>query len=276
MSDNHTYTSSSPVIRVADPSIVVAAGIHGLLVALLELVFLLVKLASTGSIKTAPSTNIAILVRWPCRKLVPLDTCKRGVLGQESCRQELLRCLHAARLSKRVKARLARYHVAKVLRVHRCKHAIAIVHLLVLPIPFALFACLLLQQGPNAYTASFRSEVAAQSVSAGKAPPTTPAAAILEIAATHKLFLARVQPLVSLAVVLTGKGFAANTADKGTLVRVRAQMRPEVVCSSKALRTQRALKRGGVLLRALRIRAVGRCGPRGVGQIQDVVAIGHA
>jgi hypothetical protein len=45
------------------------------------------------------------------------------------------------------------------------------------------------------------------------------------------------QALMSLSIVLTGKSLAANTAYERALVSVSAQMRPEVVCPGKALRT---------------------------------------
>ena len=64
--------------------------------------------------------------------------------------------------------------------------------------------------------------MAAQRVSAGESPAAAPGARVREVALADELLFARVEALVALAVVLAGKGLAADGADEGPLVRVRA------------------------------------------------------
>lgn len=47
---------------------------------------------------------------------------------------------------------------------------------------------------------------------------------------------------MSLPVVLTCKSLATDGTDKGSLIRVRAQMRTKIIGSCKFLRTEVALK----------------------------------
>ena len=80
----------------------------------------------------------------------------------------------------------------------------------------------LVEERFDAHAASFRAEVAAQSVCAGEASSTTPLGAGLESAFADEFLLAGVQAFVAFAVVLAREGFAADGADKWSLVGVRA------------------------------------------------------
>jgi hypothetical protein len=157
------------------------------------IVALIVKvLTSTRSIETAATANIAFIVRRSSRELIPLETRKRGVLGEESSGQELLWSLHAASLWERVVPRLRRHHAVEILRRHMRKRAISVavgIRLLVLAIPLALLARFLLEQRTYTHATSFGSEVASKSIRTSEAPATAPVAAVLEIAAAHKLLL---------------------------------------------------------------------------------------
>lgn len=115
----------------------------------------------------------------------------------------------------------------------------------------------------------------AQGVGARKPAAAAPLAAGLELALADKLLLARVQALVSLAVVLSGKGLAADGADKGALVGVGSQVGAQVVGARESLGAQGALKGGGVLLHALGA-ALGAL-VLGIGQAQrnDIVRDGR-
>lgn len=76
---------------------------------------------------------------------------------------------------------------------------------------------------------------------------------------------------MAFAVVLAGKGFAADSADKGALVGMCSQVRAEVVCSGEAFGTERALECSRMFLNA----AVGSGGRAGrVGEFENVVTIG--
>jgi len=57
-----------------------------------------------------------------------------------------------------------------------------------------------------------------------------------------------VQALMALAVVLARESLPADRADEGPLVRVRAQVRAEVVGAGEAFRAEGALEIGGVFL----------------------------
>lgn len=77
---------------------------------------------------------------------------------------------------------------------------------------------------------------------------------------------------MTLAVVLAGKGFPADGADKGPLVGVGAQVRAKVVGAREAFGAEVTLKRCWVLLDALV--GAGSRGARGVGEFKDVITIG--
>lgn len=115
-----------------------------------------------------------------------------------------------------------------------------------------------------------------KSICTGESSTAAPVVAILEVATADKLLLARMETFMSLAIVLAREGFPTDTADERTLVRMCAQMRSEVVGSSEALRTQRALEGCRMLLCALWVGAIRGRRSRRICKIQDVVAIGYA
>lgn len=98
--------------------------------------------------------------------------------------------------------------------------------------------------------------MATKSISTSEPPAATPVAVVLEIATADKLLFTRMQAFVSLPVVLAGKCFTADTANKWTLIGVSAQMRTQVVGSCEAFRAQITLESGWVLLRALWVGAI--------------------
>jgi hypothetical protein len=241
LSEKCCTTRTSPsrlplvVALVASPSAVVTS-VHRLLTALVVALVLKV-LATTGSVKAAATTDVALhLLRVTRRQLIPLDTCKRRILRQQSSRQERLRSLRHTRVRKRLESRLAHHARAKVLVGHLLEHAITVVHLL-LAVPSTLLLRLLLEQGADADATGFGTEMATQGVSSGKSSPAAPVVAVFQVAAAHKLLLARVQPLVSLSVVLTGECFTAYAADEWALICVGTKMRSEVVRPGEAFRT---------------------------------------
>lgn len=77
---------------------------------------------------------------------------------------------------------------------------------------------------------------------------------------------------MALPIVLPRERFAADGANKRSLVSVGAQVGPQIIGSCKAFRTQVALEGGRMLLHPFGV--VGRgTRPLWIGQIQDVVAI---
>lgn len=76
---------------------------------------------------------------------------------------------------------------------------------------------------------------------------------------------------MAFAVVLTGKGFAANRADKGALVGMRSQMGAEVVGSCEAFGAECALEICGMFYTAV---GTSGGGPIRIGEFEDVVAVG--
>lgn len=91
----------------------------------------------------------------------------------------------------------------------------------------------------------------AKSIRTGESPAATPLASNLEITLAYKLLLARVQTLVSLAIVLSGKSFAADGTHKRSLVSVCSQVRAQVIGASESLGAESALERGRMLLNPL-------------------------
>lgn len=210
-------------------------------------------LAATRRIEaTAPADIALYLLGVARRQLIPLDARERGVLRQQCSGQELRWGLGHTGLGERLEARLRHHARAVVLRRHLLEHARAVGHLL-LAVPAAFFLRFFLEQRADADAASFRAEMAAESVGAGEASPAAPVVAVFEVAAADELLLAGVQAFVALAVVLARECLAAHAADEGALVCVRAQMRPEVVGAGEALRTQSTLEGCWVLLCTLGI-----------------------
>jgi hypothetical protein len=91
-----------------------------------------------------------------------------------------------------------------------------------------------------------------QSVGARKPTAAAPVLAGLraQFAAADEFLLARVQPFVALAIVLSCKSFAANSADEGAFVGVCAEVGPEIVRTSKLLFTQVTFECCGMFLDA--------------------------
>jgi hypothetical protein len=100
-----------------------------------------------------------------------------------------------------------------------------LLHLLFVPNSLPL-KHLLIEKGFYANTSSFRTEMPTKGICAGKAPGTTPRSTSLEITLADKLFVARMQPFVALAVVLARKGLAAHCAYERPLVRVGTEVGP--------------------------------------------------
>jgi hypothetical protein len=98
--------------------------------------------------------------------------------------------LHATRLRERFEARLPGHHAVEVLSWHGREHAVAIVQLLILAIPFALLTRLLFEQGPDAHATCLRSKVASEGICTSKAPAAAPVVAVLEVTTAYKLLLA--------------------------------------------------------------------------------------
>ena len=114
--------------------------------------------------------------------------------------------------------------------------------------------------------------MAAQRVGAGEPPAAAPVAACAQLAAADEFFLAGMETLVAFAVVLAGKGFAADGADEGAFVGVGAEMGAEVVGAREAFGAEVALEGGRVFLDAL-FRSGGRR-PGWVCEFEDVISIG--
>jgi hypothetical protein len=66
--------------------------------------------------------------------------------------------------------------------------------------------------------------VSTKSVGARKSTATSPLFPIAQLSLANELLFARMQALVSLAIVLASEGFAANCTDKGPLVGMSAEM----------------------------------------------------
>jgi len=80
------------------------------------------------------------------------------------------------------------------------------------------------------------------------------------------------QPFVALSIVLASECFTANRANERSLIRVRSEMRAQVVCSSKPLRAEITLEGSRVFLLPAAFRAIGGR-PLRIGEIQNVVAL---
>ena len=87
-------------------------------------------------------------------------------------------------------------------------------------------------------------------ISASKAAVAAPVAALLEVALADELFLAGVQAFVTLAIVLTCESLVTDCAHEWSLVCMRAEVRSQVISTSKSLRTEGTLESSWVLLRS--------------------------
>jgi hypothetical protein len=92
-----------------------------------------------------------------------------------------------------------------------------VLHSLLLPQALA-FDGFFIEQWFDAYPASFRTEMPAQSVSTSKASATSPLPALFELSFTDELLLSRMKALMAFSVMLTSKRLATYGADKRTLV----------------------------------------------------------
>ena len=120
-------------------------------------------------------------------------------------------------------------------------------HHLLVELALALHG-LFVQQRLDADPPGLASEMSPQGVGAREAAPAAPVAPRAEFAAADEFLFAAVQALVPFAVVLSGKGLAADGADEGPLVGVRAQVRAEVVGACEAFGAEVALEGCGVFL----------------------------
>ena len=107
------------------------------------------------------------------------------------------------------------------------------------------------EQRLDADAAGFGAKVPAQGIGAGEASAAAPTLAHAEFAFADEFFLAAVETFVPLAVMLPRKRLPADGAHERPFVGVRAQVRPEVVCTGEALRTQGALERCRMFLDSL-------------------------
>jgi hypothetical protein len=88
----------------------------------------------------------------------------------------------------------------------------------------ASFDSLFIHERFDANTAGLAAEVPTKCVSTCKSPAAAPAVGVLELALANELLFTRVQAFMTLAIVLTSKCFATNTADKGALICMGTKM----------------------------------------------------
>lgn len=261
-----------PIVAVAHPA-TVATSKDGLL-ALLVIALVFVVFSSTAGVEAAAAADLVGFVWTVDGHCVPVHCRKRRVLNKKCGRKERLRRLRHMR--EVFVARLSLHHATEILR-HGIEHAVTIGHLLLLTIPTTFLLRLFFEQGAYADATSFRSEMATKCICTSEPPTATPMTVVLEVTAAHKLLLARMKAFVSFSIVLASECFTANAAHKWTLISVSAQMRTQIIGACETLRTQGALESCRMFLRTLWVRAVGRVGrSRGVGKIQNIVAVGDA
>jgi hypothetical protein len=155
--------------------------------------------------------------------------------GRILCQQRLGQRIVAAGVhgvSARVGVHARSHHHAWCLHDHALR--VRLLHPLLVPLPLAL-QHFLVKKGFDANTSGFGAEMATQGVGAGEPTAAAPLASALEIALADELLLTRVQAFVALAVMLASKGFPAHRAYEGPLVRVRPEMRPEIIGSGESL-----------------------------------------
>src|SRR5271154_6007430 len=89
-----------------------------------------------------------------------------------------------------------------------------------------------------------------KSIGAGESPaaaPMLPRTGV-QFAFANKFLLTAMKTFVSFSIVLTSERFAADCANKRSLISVGSQMRPQVVGTSEFFSAQVALKVGRVFL----------------------------
>lgn len=89
-----------------------------------------------------------------------------------------------------------------------------------------------------------------ESVGASETAVAAPVSALLEIAFAYELLLAGVQTFVTLAIVLTCESLATDCAHEWSLICMCAEVRSQVISTSKSLRTEGTLESSWVLLRS--------------------------
>lgn len=92
--------------------------------------------------------------------------------------------------------------------------------------------------------------MSSESIGAGEAPIAAPVPALLEIAFADELLLAGVEAFVTLTIVLTCKSLATDCAHEWSLICMCAEVRSQVISTSKSLRTDGTLESSWVLLRS--------------------------
>lgn len=112
----------------------------------------------------------------------------------------------------------------------------------------------------------------AQGVGAGEPAAAAPVAACAELAAADEFLLAAVEAFVPFAVVLAREGLAADGADEGPFVSVRAEVGAEVVSTCEPFGAQVALEGCGVFLHTLL--RTGSWWSARIGEFEDIVTIG--
>ena len=80
----------------------------------------------------------------------------------------------------------------------------------------------LVEESLDADAPGLGAEMPAERIGAGKSSTTAPAPATLELAFANKLLLARVEPFVALAIVLSGKSLSTYRTNKRTLICMSA------------------------------------------------------
>lgn len=193
------------------------------------------KFATGAGVKATATSNVTRIVRRS-RDLIPLEGLQCGILSQK---------------------RRGKNETASMLAIHSRHHEgrwnwlqVTCVRRLLLIYHCALVR-LFVKQWFDTNATSFRSEMTAQRVGPGKSATTSPLSATGELSTTDKLFLARVQPFMTLSIVLSSKGFSTNGADERPFVCVGAQVRPKIIGSGEALGTEVTLERGGMFLDTL-------------------------
>lgn len=99
----------------------------------------------------------------------------------------------------------------------------------------------------------------------------TPRSAGAKFTLADEFLLPRVQSLVPFPVMLAGKRFSADGANKGSLVCMRAEMAAEVICTSKSFWAKCALECSRVFLDTFV--CAGGGGTRRVGEFENVITV---
>lgn len=115
--------------------------------------------------------------------------------------------------------------------------------------------------------------MSSQRIRTRESASATPRSAGAKFTLANEFFLPRVQSLMPFPVMLAGKRFSTDGANKGSFICMRAEMAAEVIRTSKSFWTKRALECSRVFLDTF-VCAGGR-GTRRVGEFENVVAVGN-